>query len=118
MLTWDDWGKAVACRFCDRVVQPDPDPDCHGIGIFGPAYVDYRVCCVPLSHPDQEGCCWEWCSEEDRKRWPERSADMLKWPNTFFKQLGRVDACECGAFKTYKAPRGDRAHSSWCPWAK
>ena len=26
-------------------------------------------------------------------------------------------ACECGAFKTYKAKEKDRAHSDWCPWS-
>jgi hypothetical protein len=26
-------------------------------------------------------------------------------------------ACECGAYKTYKAPQGDKVHSDWCPWS-
>lgn len=29
-----------------------------------------------------------------------------------------LDSCECGAYKTFGANRGDRTHSSWCPWSK
>ena len=26
-------------------------------------------------------------------------------------------ACECGAFKVYKAEHSAREHSDWCPWS-
>lgn len=30
----------------------------------------------------------------------------------------KADACECGAFTTSGAPKGNHTHSSWCPWSR
>lgn len=30
----------------------------------------------------------------------------------------KPDKCQCGAYKTSHAVKGDPAHSSWCPWAR
>lgn len=104
MLTWDDWGQAVTCIKCGRIVAPTVDQFDEGI-------VRYPVCCVSDSQPTTRFIAWvlkEFEGEEVQLR-------ELAFINKHFKPLGKDDKCECGAHKLGHA-RGSPFHSSWCPW--